>query len=65
MPGVDTVKVNCSFYNAHGIDTMRVRELQLVLLETLEEEGWTVYASIDPKNGSDSNSETDTVVVLL
>jgi hypothetical protein len=47
------------------MDTMRVRGLELVLLGTLEDEGWAVYASIDQKNGSDSDSETDTVIYVL
>lgn len=40
---------------------MRVRELLLVLLESLEDEGWTVFASIDQKHGRDDYTETDTV----
>ena len=61
MLGVDELKLHGSPWYANGTDTMRVRELLLVLLETLEEEGWTVYASIDQKNGQENYTETDTV----
>jgi hypothetical protein len=40
---------------------MEVRSLLLVLLEVLEMEGWTVYASVDQKNGTEKRTETDTV----
>jgi hypothetical protein len=40
---------------------MAARQLLLTLLEVLETEGWTVYASVDQKNGSDKQTETDTV----
>lgn len=40
---------------------MWVRTLLLTLLEVLEGEGWTVYASVDQKNGSEKVTETDTV----
>ena len=40
---------------------MRVRELLIALVEMLEEEGWSVYASIDQKSsGGQGVSETDT-----
>lgn len=48
---------------ANGEATMRVRELLIILLEVLECEGWTVYASIDQKNGGENNTETDTVSI--
>lgn len=44
-----------------GTETMLTRELLLILMETLEGEGWTVYASVDQKNGSEKHTETDTV----
>ena len=44
-----------------GGGTMEARMLLLKLLEGLEEEGWTVYASFDQKAISDNDtSETDT-----
>lgn len=45
---------------ANGKDTMRVRELLLTLVETLEEEGWSVYASIDQKSKGEDSTQTDT-----
>jgi hypothetical protein len=62
-PGVNEIKFHGFPWSASGKDTMRTRELLLALLETLEEHGWTVYASIDQRgdiNGS-TQSETDTV----
>jgi hypothetical protein len=50
-------------WRANGEDTMRVRELLLILLEVLECEGWTVYASVDQKNGGENFTETDTVSI--
>ncbi|KAF2688521.1 hypothetical protein K458DRAFT_414268 [Lentithecium fluviatile CBS 122367] len=61
MPGIYEIKLYGSPWYASGEETMRARDLLLTLLETLEEEGWTVYASIDQKNASGDNySETDT-----
>lgn len=43
-------------------ETMEARMLLLKLLDGLEEEGWTVYASFDHKATSDNDtSETDTL----
>ncbi|KAF2250654.1 hypothetical protein BU26DRAFT_603220 [Trematosphaeria pertusa] len=56
----DELKLHGSPWFANGIETMRVRELLLVLLESLEDEGWTVFASIDQKHGRDDYTETDT-----
>ncbi|RFU27359.1 hypothetical protein B7463_g8987, partial [Scytalidium lignicola] len=44
---------------ATGEETMRTRLLVLKMLETLEENGWSLYASIDQNEGSDSSSEAD------
>lgn len=42
---------------------MEARMLLLKLLDSLEEEGWTVYASFDQKATSDNDtSETNTVI---
>ncbi|KAF2472852.1 uncharacterized protein BDR25DRAFT_219429 [Lindgomyces ingoldianus] len=60
MQGVYEIRLHGSPWYSNGTDTMKVRELLLVLLETLEEEGWTVYASIDQKNGTENTTETDT-----
>jgi hypothetical protein len=49
-PGVWEYKLNGYPWQATGKDTMRVRELLMVLVECLEEEGWSVYASIDQKS---------------
>ena len=62
-PGVNEIKFHGFPWAATGKDTMRTREILLVLLETLEEQGWTVYASIDQRGeytGS-NQSNTDTV----
>ncbi|KAF9700859.1 hypothetical protein EKO04_000211 [Ascochyta lentis] len=63
-PGIQEVKLHGYPWAAGGKDTMRVRELLLTMLETLEEEGWTVYASIDQSMSSQNTSETDTVSIL-
>lgn len=60
-PGVWEMKLHGYPWAATGTETMRVRELLLVLVETLEEEGWSVYASIDQKaSGGEQRSEADT-----
>ncbi|KAF2002479.1 hypothetical protein P154DRAFT_462494, partial [Amniculicola lignicola CBS 123094] len=58
--GVYEIKLAGTPWMADGTETMRVRGLLLVFLEVLEGEGWTVYASVDQKNGGDKSSETDT-----
>ncbi|KAF2121298.1 hypothetical protein BDV96DRAFT_563993 [Lophiotrema nucula] len=58
--GVYELKIYGKPWWAGGIETMMVRGLLLSLLESLEEEGWTVYASIDQKNGGEKYTETDT-----
>jgi hypothetical protein len=61
-PGIQDIKLRGYPWSASGKETMRVRELLLTMLETLEEEGWTVYASIDQSGGANQqSSETDTV----
>lgn len=60
-PGVYEAKLHGSPWWANGTFTMEVRQLLLKLLEVLESEGWTVYASVDQKNGTDKQTETDTV----
>ena len=59
--GVYELKLVGNPWRADGTETMRVRELLLTLMEVLEGEGWTVYASVDQKNGADEHTETDTV----
>ncbi|KAJ8118958.1 hypothetical protein OPT61_g159 [Boeremia exigua] len=59
-PGIQEIKFHGYPWSAGGKETMRVRELLLTMLTTLEEEGWTVYASIDQSaSGGDNTSETD------
>jgi hypothetical protein len=62
-PGIQEIKFHGYPWVAGGKDTMRVRELLLTMLGALEEEGWTVYASIDQSasGGNQHTSETDTV----
>ncbi|KAF2262908.1 hypothetical protein CC78DRAFT_294841 [Lojkania enalia] len=60
-PGVYEFKIYGRPWWADGTDTMIVRGMLLSLLEALEEEGWTVYASIDQKNSGENYTETDTV----
>jgi hypothetical protein len=65
-PGIQEIKFHGYPWSAGGKETMRVRELLLSMLGALEEEGWTVYASIDQSmSGSNSSSETDTVSPIL
>lgn len=65
-PGIQEIKFHGYPWAAGGKETMRVRELLLTMLSTLEEEGWTVYASIDQSasGGSQNTSETDSVSVF-
>lgn len=62
-PGITELKLHGYPWSTGGKETMRVREMLLTLLSTLEEEGWTVYASIDQNaaGGNSNTSETDTV----
>lgn len=62
-PGIQEIKLHGYPWSATGKETMRTRELLLTMLGTLEEEGWTVYASVDQSiaGGGQSTSETDTV----
>ena len=63
-PGIQEIKLHGYPWSTSGKETMRVRELLLTMLETLEEEGWTVYASIDQStSGGQNTSETDTVIL--
>ena len=55
------VKLRGTPWRAEGTETMAVRRLLLIMLEVLEEHGWTVYASTDQKNGGEKHTETDTV----
>jgi hypothetical protein len=66
-PGIQEIKFHGYPWSASGKETMRVRGLFLVMLATLEEEGWTVYASVDQSmaGGSDNTSETDTVSFVV
>jgi hypothetical protein len=61
LPGVHEIKLHGAPWFASGEETMRARDLLLTLMETLEEEGWTVYASIDQDHDGSGNGETDTV----
>jgi hypothetical protein len=63
--GVYEVKLRGSPWMATGTETMQARELLLIMLEVLEEHGWTVYASVDQKNGGEKTTETDTVRLRL
>ena len=66
-PGIQEIKFHGYPWSASGKETMRVRGLFLVMLATLEEEGWTVYASVDQSmtGGSDNTGETDTVSIFV
>lgn len=44
---------------ASGEETMMTRMLVLKMLETLERQGWSLYASIDQNQSGDNVSETD------
>lgn len=60
-PGIWEFDIHGSPWSASGKTTMQVRELLMVLVEMLEEEGWSVYASIDQKSTpAQGASETDT-----
>ncbi|KAJ4987502.1 hypothetical protein SVAN01_06959 [Stagonosporopsis vannaccii] len=60
-PGIQEIKFHGYPWSAGGKETMRTRELLLTMLATLEEDGWTVYASIDQSasGGAQNTSETD------
>jgi len=53
LPGVYEFKLLGSPWKASGEKTMDTRRLLLLLLEVLEEYGFTVYASIDQKIGAE------------
>ena len=60
-PGVAELLLNSFYWLAQGSTTMHARQLLLQLVLTLEEHGFTVYASVDQKNTyQDDRSETDT-----
>ena len=60
-PGVTEIALNSSYWYAEGSDTMLARQLILQLVLTLEQHGFTVYASVDQKNTyQEHRSETDT-----
>lgn len=60
-PGVWDFELHGNPWVPGGKATMQVRELLMSLMEMLEEEGWSVYASIDQKSGTgQKTSETDT-----
>jgi hypothetical protein len=42
-----------------GEETMQTRILVIRMLETLEREGWSLYASVDQNEGSEKSGETD------
>lgn len=63
VPGAYEVKLHGYPWVASGGETMRTRMLLLELVQALDAEGWSVYASIDQKNGPGGDShrtETDT-----
>jgi hypothetical protein len=65
-PGVYEIKLAGWPWHAAGERTMLVRELCLHLLEALESEGWTVYASVAQKTGGrDKEAVTDTVSLFV
>jgi len=45
---------------ASGEETMETRILVLRMLETLERDGWSLYASVDQSNSSQNSSSADT-----
>ncbi|KAF2878519.1 hypothetical protein BDV95DRAFT_624938 [Massariosphaeria phaeospora] len=58
-PGIYELNLNGNPWVGEGKDTVRVRELVLTLIETLDSEGWTVYASMSQKtaaNGTDNDT---------
>lgn len=60
-PGVTEIALNSSYWFAEGTYTMLARQLLVQMVMTLEEHGFTVYASVDQKNTyQDNRSETDT-----
>jgi len=60
MDGVYELKIRGTPWYVSGDDTMRAKEILLCLVETLEQTGWTVYASIG-QNGHANGMGTDTV----
>jgi hypothetical protein len=62
--GVYEVELCGTPWLAQGTDTMQVRKLLLLLLEDLEAEGWSPYASIDQKSDIGDFTETDTVSLI-
>ncbi|KAF2648587.1 hypothetical protein K491DRAFT_612495 [Lophiostoma macrostomum CBS 122681] len=58
--GVYEVKLRGTPWMASGTETMEARQLLLIMMGVLEEHGWTVYASVDQKNGGEKHTETDT-----
>lgn len=46
-------------------DSAKLRLVLLDILEVMEEEGWTVYASIDQKVGGEREGDTDTVSAFV
>ncbi|EMD59311.1 hypothetical protein COCSADRAFT_41177 [Bipolaris sorokiniana ND90Pr] len=60
-PGIWEFELHGYPWSPTGKTTMQVRELLMALVEMLEEEGWSVYASIDQKSsGGQGTSESDT-----
>jgi hypothetical protein len=63
LGAVYEIKLRGYPWRASGKDTVQTRELLLVLLECLEEHGFSLYASIDQENGPGGDShatEADT-----
>ena len=66
VPGCYEIKLRGNPWRASGGETMYARLLLLQLLQTLEQHGWTVYASVDQKyqsggsNNSSASGDTDT-----
>lgn len=61
--GVWEIRFKGSPWYCEGKETMQARSMLLMLLEVLEDNGWTVYACVDQKNGGENSSDTDTVSV--
>jgi len=60
LPGVQEFKLVGQPWWATGAESMHARRILIVLLELLETFGFTVYASIDQKQGTNESGETDT-----
>jgi len=60
VEGCYEIKLSGMLWGLMSNEMMKTREMLLDMLECFEECGWTVYASIDQKVGSQQEGETDT-----